>query len=643
MWVDIDVYDHRVAFTTNPQLFPKERLRSVLDWIHGRQQRFVMMQDPAIAARDNPTYRRGVEAGAFIKNWNGDGTPYEGVVWPGRTVFPDWFAQNTTQWWTDEIVRFFGSDKDNYTLTPVEGEGIQPTLPIDGIWLDMNEAANFLAYVDQNLDASAVASGAPPVPPTTREPPYAIEGLPWTSEKAPGSESATRRSSVDELAAFEARHPSLAKRDHFDYWDYDNVPGAANLSSQWLYPPFNINDTRATSGASGYNDFGVPKNLSDKTIRTDLVHANGYHEYDVHDMYGYLEARATHAAMLARRPNKKVLQIARSTFMGSSMYTGHWLGDNLSTTKSYIQTVRNMLGHSIYGQPMVGADIGGFGGNATASLLSRWIMLATFSPFMRIHTELASIPQEAYRYENSTKAAQKSTDIRYRFLDALYTGLQDAQDRGSPVLEPLFWRYPADKNTFAVENQYLALSGAVLVSPPTEINVTSVSAYLPDDVFYTMDTWTPVQGNGSWVDMPAVEQWDIPLHIRGGHILPMRNESAMTTTELREKPFVLLIAPDRNGAANGTLYLDDGVSIDQDSTTRATFEYQNGTLTVDGQFGYTGEGARKIEKVIFFGQTKEKKAQMQGQENLQSAYDSQAQIVSVTGFSMLEKFSMSIV
>ncbi|KDN53164.1 hypothetical protein K437DRAFT_266091 [Tilletiaria anomala UBC 951] len=31
---------------------------------------------------------------ALIKNWNGDGTLYEGIVLPGRTVFPDWMAND---------------------------------------------------------------------------------------------------------------------------------------------------------------------------------------------------------------------------------------------------------------------------------------------------------------------------------------------------------------------------------------------------------------------------------------------------------------------------------------------------------------------------------------------------------------------
>jgi alpha-glucosidase len=73
-WSDIDIYDHREAFSTNPQLWTRDKVRSMVDWLHGRGQRYILMQDPAIAARDNPTYHRGLASDAFIKNWNGDNT-----------------------------------------------------------------------------------------------------------------------------------------------------------------------------------------------------------------------------------------------------------------------------------------------------------------------------------------------------------------------------------------------------------------------------------------------------------------------------------------------------------------------------------------------------------------------------------------
>ncbi len=39
-------------------------------------------------------------------------------------------------------------------------------------------------------------------------------------------------------------------------------------------------------------------------------------------------------------------------------------------------------------------------------------------------------------------------------------------------------------------------------------------------------------------------------------------EPGLTTTESRKNPYSLIVAPDKQGEAFGTLYLDDGETID---------------------------------------------------------------------------------
>ena len=61
---------------------------------------------------------------------------------------------------------------------------------------------------------------------------------------------------------------------------------------------------------------------------------------------------------------------------------------------------------------------------------------------------------------------------------------------------------------------------------------------------------------------------------------------AMTTTILRKTDFELVVAPGLDGTASGSLYVDDGVSIEQAKTTTVAFTFSHGTLKVNGQFGY---------------------------------------------------------
>ena len=53
----------------------------------------------------------------------------------------------------------------------------------------------------------------------------------------------------------------------------------------------------------------------------------------------------------------------------------------------------------------------------------------------------------------------------------------------------------------------------------------------------------------------------IPIHVRGGHIVPMQGPG-MTTVASRKNPFSLLVALDDAGSASGEVYLDDGDSLD---------------------------------------------------------------------------------
>jgi alpha-glucosidase len=204
---------------------------------------------------------------------------------------------------------------------------------------------------------------------------------------------------------------------------------------------------------------------------------------------------------------------------------------------------------------------------------------------MRNHNGDTSLPQEFYLWPKVAAAAKHALDIRYRLLDYLYTGFYRQNQTGAPVLSPLFYKFPNDSKTFGVELQFF-YGDHLLVSPVTEENATSVEIYLPNDLFYDFSTYLPVLGTGSKVKLEDVGFDQIPLHIRAGAIIPMRNESAMTTKALRRQHFHVLVAPDSRGIATGELYLDDGDSIEQKAVSVITFSWANNVLSVGGTFNY---------------------------------------------------------
>lgn len=179
-------------------------------------------------------------------------------------------------------------------------------------------------------------------------------------------------------------------------------------------------------------------------------------------------------------------------------------------------------------------------------------------------------------------------------MDYIYTALHQAHIDGTPILHPLWHKYPKDPNTFLIDLQFF-FGDSILVSPVTEENSTSVSIYLPQDVFYDFLSLNPIHGNGTAVLLQDVNFTSIPVHIRGGTILPLRVQGAMTTTELRNTDFELVVAPGTDGQASGSLYVDDGISITPNATTEVTMTFKDNKLSVQSEFKYpTGVDVARV-------------------------------------------------
>jgi alpha-glucosidase len=257
---------------------------------------------------------------------------------------------------------------------------------------------------------------------------------------------------------------------------------------------------------------------------------------------------------------------------------------------------------SIFQIPTVGADVCGFNYATNDLLCARWATLGAFYPFYRNHADISAPFQEFYRWPLVADAARQAIKRRYQLIDYFYTEFHYQTVDGTPsTILPLFFLYPNDTATLDIDLQFF-YGSSLLVSPVTDENSTSVTFYLPKDTFYDFFTGEEVQGQGATVTRTNVSFTEIPVHIRGGSIIPMRVDGANNTKLLRELDFELIIAPDSRGKASGRLYLDDGESVTPSSSSEITFAYDSSTKSavVGGRFDY--QTASKLSKVILLGE-----------------------------------------
>jgi len=300
------------------------------------------------------------------------------------------------------------------------------------------------------------------------------------------------------------------------------------------------------------------RNLAAQTICPDVRHEFGLH-YDTHSMYGWSESEPTLAGVRAAL-NKRGVVLSRSTFLGSGNWASHWLGDNFSRWSNLHHSIIGMLQFNLFGIPYVGADICGFNEEATEEMCQRWQQLGAFYTFSRNHNVLGAKDQDPGVWGPAlAESTRKALLVRYTLIPYLYTLFFRHATTGSTVARGLWHEFSTDENALSVDRQFLWGSG-LLVTPVLEEGQTTVTGYFPDAKWYDYYTGSLVPVRGDFLELPAPMDF-INLHVRGGIVYPTQ-EPEVTTELARKNPFGLIVALDDAEEATGSLYIDDGDSID---------------------------------------------------------------------------------
>ncbi|XP_013421015.1 sucrase-isomaltase, intestinal [Lingula anatina] len=324
--------------------------------------------------------------------------------------------------------------------------------------------------------------------------------------------------------------------------------------------------------------------LSDKTLCMIGVQQSAdreYRHYDVHSLYGWSQTEPTLLGA-EHATGERSIVISRSTYPSSGKYAGHWLGDNASQWSNLYQSIIGMLEFNLFGIPYIGADICGYFDDTTPELCQRWMQLGAFYPFSRNHNGYGYRPQDPAVFGPVVaESSRRALEIRYTLLPYLYTLFYRAHTEGGTVIRPLLHEFPRDPKTWSVDRQFL-WGPALLISPVLEQGRVEVDAYFPEARWFDYYTGTEIKGSGQTHTLDAPMDY-IPLHVRGGYIIPTQ-APANNTHFSRMNPFGLLVVPDSSGTASGELFWDDGSSKDtvkNETFFHAKFSSNRTTLSME--------------------------------------------------------------
>lgn len=279
---------------------------------------------------------------------------------------------------------------------------------------------------------------------------------------------------------------------------------------------------------------------------------------EVRNLYGLLMSRSAREGLLKERPGERPFVLTRSGYAGVQKHSAIWLGDNSSWWEHLAKSIPMLLNVGLSGVAFAGADIGGFGANTSAELLTRWYELGIFYPFFRNHCIMGGCPQEPWAFGPRTEEhIRKLIAARYSLLPYIQNLFWEHKRCGAPLLRPLDWHYPQDENVFQIDDQFL-FGESILVAPILHRSHTHRYVYFPEGQWYSLENNRRYAGGT--VQRIRLELGTVPAFVKEGSIIPCL-DPVQSTAEAPQAPITFRVF---GCDAKGKLFEDDGISLNSE-------------------------------------------------------------------------------
>ena len=254
----------------------------------------------------------------------------------------------------------------------------------------------------------------------------------------------------------------------------------------------------------------------------------------------------------------------RSTIVTTGKTKVDW--NTLSIIPQYYASASN------YGLSYVTTPIGGYyGGMEEFELYIRYIQLGTFSPILLLASDGGKYyKREPWRWNTSQlEVIKKYLTLKNMLIPYVYTESYIYHKTGSPIIQPLYYKYPKIYDEPTYKNQYF-FGTSMLVCPITKhknelINRTVQKIFIPEGLWYDFMNGKKYVGNKYYDTFYEEEEY--PVFTRAGSIIPMSlDNNTSNPVNLQIDVF-----PGANGEYK--MYEDDCYSVNNETFSLIEFNY----------------------------------------------------------------------
>ena len=186
------------------------------------------------------------------------------------------------------------------------------------------------------------------------------------------------------------------------------------------------------------------------------------------------------------QPDRDPMILTRSGFTGIQRYGAiNWSGDVGNDWETLRRQIAGGLNLMATGQPWWTYDAGGFfrpGNQYTdpdyQERMMRWIQVAVYLPFMRVHGYMSRT--EPWNYSEETQRNfREQINLRQQLLPYIQECAKKVSDENYTMMRPLVFDFPDDTEALKQQTEYM-FGPSLLVCPVTEPGIKTMRVYLPE-------------------------------------------------------------------------------------------------------------------------------------------------------------------